>query len=61
MAIFPDFSKMAIFQYFKMVAAAILEFRHFCNGRNSQEGQTASSHKISGRSVNSGDMEIFRF
>jgi len=52
MAIFPDFSKMAIFQYFKMVAAAILEFRHFCNGRNSQEGQTASSHKISGRSVN---------
>ena len=44
---------MAIFQFFKMVAAAILDFLKFqiFNGRGGQEGRIASLCQISSKSA----------
>jgi len=43
---------MVIFRFFKMAAAAILNFKNFktFNGRNGQEGRTASLCQISSKS-----------
>ena len=41
---------MAIFQFFSMAAAAIVDFK-ICNGWNVQEGQTASLCQISLKSL----------
>jgi len=64
--IFPDFSKNGDFSIFQNGVRRHLGVSTFqnVNGRNSQEGQTASSHKISGRSVNRllryGDFSILK-
>jgi len=44
---------VAIFRFFKMATAAILDFRNFknFNGRNVQEGRIASACKILSKSV----------
>ena len=44
---------MAIFRFFKMAAAAILDFRNnqIFDGRGGQEGQVASSFQISSKSA----------
>jgi len=41
---------MAIFRFFNMAAAAILDFRIF-KGRNGQEGRTTSLYQISSKSL----------
>jgi len=55
---------MAIFEFFKIAAAAILDFSNlkFLNVRNAQEGRTASPCKFGRNPSNRGrNMAIFRF